>query len=95
MSLRRAISMVDHIARHQTVIRLTTREEMPVIANRDQLTQLFVVLLRAMMRVATKRATTHPLTVRVSTDDGRILVRITTASRSGHREPILAPYRAA
>ncbi|MEQ9325240.1 MAG: hypothetical protein RIF41_39100, partial [Polyangiaceae bacterium] len=81
VSLRRAISMVDHIARHQTVIRLTTREEMPVIANRDQLTQLFVVLLRAMMRVATKRATTHPLTVRVSTDDGRILVRITTASR--------------
>ena len=91
-SLRRAISMLDHMARHQTLIRLTSRDEIPVIANRNQLTQLFVVLLRAMIRLATKRSTAHPLTVRVSTDGRRVEIQIATVSRRNRREPILDPY---
>lgn len=91
-SLRRAIAMLDHMARHQTLIRLTTREDPPVIANRDQLTQLFVVLLRAMMRSATDGPSRHPVTVRVGSDDRQVTVQITAVSRGAGGRPTLDPY---
>ena len=90
--VRRAIAMVDHMARHQTFIRLSAREGLHVIADPDQLTNLFVVLLQAMLRLANQGASSSPLSVRAATDGQRVTVQIASAVRAGQREPIFDPY---